>query len=53
MFIFRRWSSTEIGIINEIKTKLYFHIFILHELTIKLPQVQDKMNVNLIKRFVD
>lgn len=40
-------------IINEIKNKLYFHLYVTHELTSR-PQVQDhlKMNVNMIKRFM-
>lgn len=53
MLIFMRWSSPEMVIINEIKNKLYFHLYVPHELTSR-PQVQDhlKMNVNMIKRFM-
>lgn len=53
MLIFLRSSSPEMVIINEIKNKLYFHLYVPHELTSR-PQVQDhlKMNVNMIKRFM-
>lgn len=53
MLIILRWPSPEMVIINEIKNKLYFHLYVPHKLTSR-PQVQDhlKMNVNMIKRFM-